>query len=109
MISNAIKYTQHGFVRVICAQEPEKGLVKFIVEDTGVGIEKEQIESLFTAFTKIMTNRNLNKQGVGLGLTISKNLAIALGGDINVESYLGAGSKFTVLLPLENLLDIDQE
>ena len=56
-----------------------------------------------------MKHRNLNKQGVGLGLTISKNLAIALGGDIYVESYIGAGSKFTVLLPYENQQNIAHE
>ena len=47
---------------------------------------------LFTPFTKIMTNRHLNKEGVGLGLTISKNLAKALGGDIIVKSQINEGS-----------------
>ena len=46
-----------------------------------------------------MKNRKLNKEGVGLGLTISKNLALKLGGDIQVESVVGKGSKFTVTLP----------
>ena len=45
------------------------------VSDTGVGIDSQRIQSLFSAFTKIMKNRELNKEGVGLGLTISKNLA----------------------------------
>ena len=67
-----------------------------------MGIEKERINTLFTAFTKINKDRELNKYGVGLGLTISKNIAVALGGDIKVKSELGLGSKFTLILTLSN-------
>ena len=56
------------------------------VEDTGTGIEKDKVKKLFTPFTKIMLNRELNQDGVGLGLAISRNLAIAMGGDIKVKS-----------------------
>lgn len=69
------------------------------VKDSGVGMDKYQLSMLFTAFTKIMNNRELNKDGVGLGLTISKNLAQALGGDILVESEVDQGTKFTLVLP----------
>jgi signal transduction histidine kinase len=69
------------------------------VIDSGVGIDNEKFTELFTAFNKIMTNRKLNKEGVGLGLTISKNLALKLGGDLLVESKVGEGSKFIVVLP----------
>lgn len=68
------------------------------VQDTGVGINKDQIKDLFKPMKKIMSNRNLNKMGCGLGLILSKNLANALGGDISVESTEGEGSTFTVLL-----------
>lgn len=54
--------------------------------DSGVGMNPSQISKLFSAFTKFKTNRHLNKEGVGLGLTISKNLSKALGGDITVRS-----------------------
>ena len=57
-----------------------------MVRDTGVGIESDRIEGLFTAFTKVMRHRELNQHGVGLGLTICKNLSEALGGKIGVES-----------------------
>ena len=67
--------------------------------DTGVGIDPTRIPNLFKAFTKIMQNREMNKEGVGLGLTISKNLAKAMGGDITVDSLVGVGSKFNVCLP----------
>ena len=56
------------------------------MRDTGVGIEPDRLESLFTEFTKLMRYRNLNKEGVGLGLVICKNLAKALGGEIHVSS-----------------------
>lgn len=56
--------------------------------------------NLFTNFTKIMKNRELNHEGVGLGLTISKNLAKALGGDIYVQSQIGVGSSFTLKIPV---------
>jgi signal transduction histidine kinase len=70
------------------------------VIDTGVGIDNDKFTELFTAFNKIMRFRTLNKEGVGLGLTISKNLVTALGGDLLVESTIGEGSKFSVVFPL---------
>jgi hypothetical protein len=57
--------------------------------------------NLFTNFTKIMKNRELNHEGVGLGLTISKNLAKALGGDISAQSQIGIGSTFTLKIPVK--------
>lgn len=54
---------------------------------------------LFTAFTKIMSNRHLNQEGVGLGLTISSNIAKALGGEITVSSQLRVGSTFILRIP----------
>jgi two-component system, sensor histidine kinase and response regulator len=71
------------------------------VEDEGVGISAENISKLFCPFTKIMENRGMNTEGCGLGLTISKNLAKAMGGDIIVESEKGKGSKFALILPLK--------
>ena len=73
-----------------------------VIEDTGVGIPQDKMHLLFTAFTKIKSNRNLNQEGCGLGLTISKNIANALGGDITAESEVGVGSRFTLLFPLED-------
>ena len=64
---------------------------------------------LFNAFTKIMTNRNLNKEGCGLGLTISKNIAQALGGDITLQSEVGIGSKFILTLPYKESQSILQQ
>lgn len=63
-----------------------------------MGIEEDDLQNLFSAFKKIKKNRDLNKTGCGLGLTLSKNLALALGGDITVESEVGAGSIFSVVI-----------
>lgn len=71
-----------------------------VIEDSGVGIGKEQLDNLFRAFTKILSHRELNRDGVGLGLAISKNIARALGGDIEVLSVVGQGSKFILHFPL---------
>ena len=73
--------------------------IKISVRDTGVGIDAVKLRGLFSAFTKIMQSRELNREGVGLGLTISKNLAEAMGGGITVASKVGVGSEFTVVLP----------
>jgi signal transduction histidine kinase len=79
----------------------KRGKLKLIIEDTGVGMTRKQVANLFTNFTKIMDNRQLNKEGVGLGLTISRNIAQALGGDIEVQSVVGRGSNFILSLPLQ--------
>lgn len=73
-MSNAIKYTINGQI-TINAYMPENGMLAVAVKDSGVGIREDQLNSLFTAFKKITSNRQLNKHGVGLGLTLSKNLA----------------------------------
>lgn len=100
LVSNAIKYTQKGYVKVRPELSEDHNYLNLNVEDTGVGIEPDKMQNLFQAFTKIKKNRQMNKEGVGLGLMISKNLAIALGGDLIAESVLGKGSKFTLRLPL---------
>eukprot|EP00347_Sterkiella_histriomuscorum_P002212 403369038 len=114
LISNAIKYTQNGYVKLIGKVDKSTfpNTVRLIVEDTGVGMTQEQIKNLFQAFTKIKNNRHMNKEGVGLGLAISKNIAQALGGDIIAESIVDIGSQFTLKLPLyQNQIlieDLDQ-
>eukprot|EP00347_Sterkiella_histriomuscorum_P013223 403365539 len=101
LLSNALKYTEEGFVQLVGVALFEEKQIKIMVKDSGVGMTQSQIQKLFIAFTKIMTNRHLNKEGVGLGLTISKNLAKALGGDIQIESEINKGSIFTLVLPFD--------
>eukprot|EP00347_Sterkiella_histriomuscorum_P007148 403350083 len=95
LLSNAIKYTRKGYIKIKTSYI-DRQILEIKVQDTGVGISQEQIKSLFKVFTKIMEDRELNRQGCGLGLSISKKLAEALGGDILVESEKDVGSTFTL-------------
>lgn len=76
--------------------------VQFEVYDTGIGISKANQESLFKLFGKVMqTNKSINKEGIGLGLYITKNLAIELGGSITVDSTEGVYTRFVLTLPVK--------
>ncbi len=103
LLSNAIKFTSKGFIGidVTCQKQMHKDqlLVRFAIEDSGIGIEKDKIGLIFQSFTQadIKTTRKFG--GSGLGLTISKNLAELMGGTLIVESEIGKGSKFIVDIP----------
>jgi CheY-like chemotaxis protein len=98
LISNAIKFTDRGHVRVRVAPA-DGGNVAFVVEDTGVGIEPHQQELIFEAFRQADGTTQRRYGGSGLGLTISRELARRLAGDLRVESTPGRGSTFTLTLP----------
>jgi signal transduction histidine kinase len=99
LLSNAIKYTAAGgVIRVVAGHEG--GWVWIRVEDTGRGIASEEREKIFTPFYRV-GRADDGVQGMGLGLTIARDLVVAHGGRIGVESAPGVGSAFTVWLPLE--------
>lgn len=98
LISNAIKYTTTGFVRVnIDWERHSEDSIKLLicVEDSGQGIDSESIKHLFVSFNRFNEDINKAVRGGGLGLPISKTLAEMMGGTIEVESTVGVGSKFT--------------
>lgn len=99
LISNAVKFTEQGFVRVECRKTGGKTVVSVI--DSGIGIKEEHLGILFNAFRQIETGLTRKYEGTGLGLSISKKLAKLLGGDIEVESQWGQGSVFRLILPEE--------
>lgn len=80
--------------------ETDEPWVKLQVRDTGMGIAEDQLESIFTPFVPIHTGLTREAQGTGLGLTISREFARGMGGDLTVKSRPGEGSIFTVRLPL---------
>jgi signal transduction histidine kinase len=109
LLSNAVKFTpSHGRVSVRCgtAQKgPDAGSstaeqwTYFIVEDTGIGIPRDKLESIFQPFTQVESGYTRTHGGTGLGLTISRRLARMMGGDLTVESREGDGSRFSLWLP----------
>lgn len=98
-ISNALKFTSKGVVRVAANYLDDEHIV-FVVADTGVGIPAEQQAALFQDFGQIANPMQKRLRGTGLGLALSKKLALLLGGTVGVESEVGVGSKFWVRIPL---------
>jgi CheY-like chemotaxis protein/anti-sigma regulatory factor (Ser/Thr protein kinase) len=102
LISNAVKYTREGGVKVSLSDNGVSGEVRdmiITVADTGIGIDKEDISCLFDAFRRINEKENATIQGTGLGLAITKELVTLMHGTISVESTPGKGSVFTIILP----------
>jgi two-component system CheB/CheR fusion protein len=96
LLSNAIKYGQGQPIKISIGSENSCGVIK--VEDSGLGISSENIEKIFNLFERAISSVNIS--GLGLGLYISKQIVSAHGGDIHVESELGKGSIFKVLIPM---------
>ncbi|MFN2563559.1 MAG: sensor histidine kinase [Gemmatimonadaceae bacterium] len=110
LLSNAVKFTpRHGRVTVSCgttttaptaAAAPGIAAWTYVtVEDTGIGIPKDKLDSIFQPFTQVESGYTRTHGGTGLGLTISRRLARLMGGDLTVESHEGEGSRFTLWLP----------
>jgi PAS domain S-box-containing protein len=98
LLSNAVKFTPAGGeVNVSCA--PDGECVAIRVRDTGPGIAADKQESIFEPFVQLGRSLTSPHEGTGLGLAISRDLARAMGGDVAVESEVGAGSTFTLTLP----------
>jgi PAS domain S-box-containing protein len=108
LLENAIKFTEIGqvslTVEVVRSGATEVD-VRFRVEDTGIGIPEEQLSSLFHPFTQADPSATRKYGGAGLGLAICQELVTLMNGSLTVESAVGTGSTFTVLLPLRRLLD----
>lgn len=101
LIGNAVKFTNRGEITVRVAVSREKSQLVVSVSDTGVGIQPEKTEEIFSAFTQSDSSTTRQYGGSGLGLKISKRLVEMMGGTIWVESDLGQGSTFTFTLPAE--------
>ncbi len=99
-ISNALKFTPRGEVRV-CARRTGSAMVTFAVSDTGIGIAPEHHGAVFQDFSQLDSPIQKRLRGTGLGLSLSKKLALLLGGDVGLQSELGKGSTFTVTIPVQ--------
>lgn len=105
LVGNAIKYTDKGEVTVAVAIG--NGKMTISVADTGCGMTPEEQQRVFNAFTRLPDAQG--KEGVGLGLSITREIVQRLGGSINLTSRKGSGSKFTVIIPVEIVKNIEGE
>ena len=97
-IDNAIKYTADGdTIRISCKNQ--EGTCIIIIEDTGIGMKKEEIKQIFERFYRADSVRNGGVEGHGLGLSIAKLIILKHVGTIRVRSQFEKGSKFTIILP----------
>ncbi|MBF0627579.1 MAG: response regulator [Magnetococcales bacterium] len=105
LITNAIKFTHAGRVRVVFSQFPDSPVDRIVmaVADTGVGIPRDQHAEVFEPFRQLDDGANRKYGGSGLGLAICKELSQLLGGRIELVSEVGKGSLFTLSLPLEGI------
>jgi signal transduction histidine kinase/CheY-like chemotaxis protein len=108
-ISNALKFTEYGEVRVSAALAPEGDAFVFAVADTGIGIAQEDLPVIFEEFTQLDNPLQKHVKGTGLGLPLCKKLATVLGGHVAVRSELGSGSTFSARLPLRSPLAEDPD
>jgi PAS domain S-box-containing protein len=100
LLSNACKFTHNGTIRMEANRTGGgNGWVEFHVSDTGIGMTPEQMGRLFEAFSQAEASTSAKYGGTGLGLAISRRFCRMMGGDVEVQSEVGRGSRFTVRLP----------
>jgi signal transduction histidine kinase len=99
LLSNGIKFTENGEVRVGCAVSD--GILAVSIADTGVGIPAENIEEVFELFWQAEQTATRKTGGTGLGLSVTRKLARLLGGDVTVASRVGMGTTFLLTLPMK--------
>nr|WP_241399971.1 ATP-binding protein [Clostridium beijerinckii] len=108
LVSNAVKFTESGFV-IIKVRKINKSKnqyeIQFVVEDVGIGISRDEMQHLFKSFSQVDGSITRKYGGTGLGLSISKKLVELMGGNIEVESEKGVGSKFYFAIKLEKAMD----
>ena len=101
LLTNASKFTPAGgCVNVAAIAESDARRLHLRVADTGIGISADRLASVFEPFVQVHTGPTRRAEGTGLGLAISRDLARGMGGDLTAESMPGAGSVFTLSLPL---------
>ena len=100
LVRNAITYTPDGGIVSISLHQADEEYMTLLVSDTGIGIPPEEQELIFERFYRTDASRSRRSGGAGLGLTIARDLVVAMGGSISVESVVGEGSTFRVFLQI---------
>ena len=101
-LSNAVKYTKRGHVilKISYSRIDEENInLRIDVKDSGIGIQKKDMENLFQNFTRLEEHKNRNIEGTGLGLSLTKRLVDMMHGEVQIESQYGEGSTFTAIIP----------
>jgi signal transduction histidine kinase len=101
LLGNAIKFTYEGTIALLITAVNQGQSLEFSVRDTGVGIKEEDLGKLFRFFGQASSSKDINRGGMGLGLTISKMIIQQMGGGIDVQSEFGKGSNFFFSIPME--------
>jgi signal transduction histidine kinase len=104
LLSNAVKFTPPGGRITVCASTTPD-TVRLAVQDTGIGIPPADLETIFQPFVQLGRSLSSGHEGTGLGLAISSDLARGMGGSLEVESTVGQGSTFTLVLPTPHEAD----
>ncbi|MCB9884655.1 MAG: response regulator [Planctomycetes bacterium] len=99
LVGNAIKFTEQGSVSIRLVHDTDAGTMSFLITDTGVGIPRQALSRLFIPFSQVDSSMSRRQTGSGLGLSISRRLAVMLGGSIAVTSEVGQGSTFRLTIP----------
>jgi signal transduction histidine kinase len=100
LLDNAVKFTPAGRVRLAVRCAGEGAMVEYVVQDSGIGIPEDHLDSVFESFTQVDSSTTRSHGGIGLGLAICRRLTDSMGGTIGVTSRLDAGNTFVVRLPL---------
>ena len=100
LLDNAIKYTEKGEASISLRQEDSKSIIE--IQDTGIGIPGSHLPRIFERFYVVDKSRSKKLGGTGLGLSIVKHIVLLHGGTIDIESFLGMGTKFTITLPFRH-------
>ncbi|MBT8378757.1 MAG: PAS domain S-box protein [Ignavibacteria bacterium] len=111
LVNNALKYTDRGGVTITVDKinSDSIGFARIKVEDTGIGIPKESLHTIFHEFRQVSEGFNRHFEGTGLGLTITKKFVKIMSGTVSVDSNVGKGSVFTLLFPLVKTSEIREE
>ncbi len=104
LLGNAAKFTSDGEIHLRARRDTEQSQLVFEVRDTGIGIDADKLGVIFEKFTQIDASPSRRYEGAGLGLAITRELCAMMGATIDVSSAIGAGTKFTVILPIQPTL-----
>ena len=102
VLDNAVKFTDIGRISLTVEGEnrsQDQMLLRFIITDTGIGIEEKNLQKIFYNFEQVDSSESRNADGTGIGLSVSKNITELMGGTLSVESQIGKGSTFTICIP----------